>query len=399
MASLPCIKVIQFSDTHLGKTLYDYRRDEETQAILNEIVAVAREHDCDFFIHAGDVYDKFSPPSWAVEMFHDFLLELSLPGVIVRGNHDSKARLSEVRTVLRRHDIHVIVDETDPTSNSFRLKERGGEKEIFVAAMPWLSHNTTVSLSEELEDIERKIDYATTVKNYVERVCAPGKGLTIPKIFVGHAMLDAAIAGGSERALTVMDTYTVPQSIVPDYMDYGGVGHVHKRQKMPKAPTPTHYSGSTMSTTFGDGSDSRFVLILTFTPNKEGIYSLSSVEDVELSSAKKLVTLQVQDLEELRATLQSHPASQYLLKVRAPVACRYELDFRKELGNNQHILEVEYQDSARKIINEDSGIARTGLSDVVEVYGKFYETKRDSKIPSEYKEVLMRLYERFRSGE
>jgi len=395
MTALPNIRVIHFSDTHLGKTLYDDKREEESRAVLQEIQDIACRRECDFFVHAGDVYDKFNPPSWAVELFHDFILGLNMPGVIVRGNHDSKARLSEVRTLLSRHEVNVVVDECSLEENSFIIKNGG--KELFVAAMPWVPHSSVVKLAQESEDIDRKIDYASTVVADAASLCAPAENISIPKVFLGHAMLDAAIAGGSERALTVMDAYTVPQTMVPSFMDYGAFGHVHKGQQMPKSEVPCYFPGSTTFTTFGDGDDPRAVLIAEFSADEDGVYHLSSVDQELITSAKKLETICVKDLDSLEKELASKPESDYLLKVRAPVGCRFELEFRQAIGRASHILDVEYQVSEKDIANAASRLDNTNLSDVVEVYGKFYNHKRNGALPSDHRALISDMLDRFKS--
>ena len=54
-------------------------------------------------ILAGDIYDKPVPPAEAVELFDEFLVDLSRRGLqtfIISGNHDS-ASLSARSTALR----------------------------------------------------------------------------------------------------------------------------------------------------------------------------------------------------------------------------------------------------------------------------------------------------------
>ena len=52
------MKLLHTSDWHVGKTLKGRTRLDEQKAVLAEIVALAKEHEVDAVLIAGDLYEN-----------------------------------------------------------------------------------------------------------------------------------------------------------------------------------------------------------------------------------------------------------------------------------------------------------------------------------------------------
>ena len=83
------MKFIHISDLHLGKRVNEFSMLEDQRDILKKILTVVDEEKPEAVFIAGDVYDKSIPPIEAIQLFDDFLCQLSRKKVqtfIISGN-------------------------------------------------------------------------------------------------------------------------------------------------------------------------------------------------------------------------------------------------------------------------------------------------------------------------
>jgi len=385
------IRVVQFADTHLGKQLYNHSREAETEDILNEIVEISKDKKCDFFVHGGDVYDVFSPPSWAVKLFNGFLRKLAIPGVVVSGNHDSRTKLEESSDLYDLLGIKLVTGHST-TKNVFTLENNG--KSINFGAIPWVSSSSIIDFSEN-NTSERKIKYSETVKKYALELCKNlSKKENGPKFLATHAMIDSAIADGSEKALTIMDTYTVPKTIFSKDIDYAAIGHIHRGQEIDGAPCPAVYSGSTRAETFGDKSGRKHIVIVDFIyDGSNWIYS--EYEKVELKSPKKLINLSVEKTTDFSKIKMGNPERE-LIKLRAPSDMRFDFDLRAFIKSNKNIIHVEYSAilQRHKILEVDQKKV-SSPDGMLDVYLNYVDNVKKQELSKEYKDTVTEIFNDF----
>src|SRR5207253_97860 len=86
-------RLLHTSDWHLGHTLYGHSRDEDFDAVLAEIVAIAQESQPDLIVHSGDLFHSSRPAARDLMRAMRTLDELAAvaPTVVLAGNHDSPA--------------------------------------------------------------------------------------------------------------------------------------------------------------------------------------------------------------------------------------------------------------------------------------------------------------------
>ena len=84
------MEVFHLSDLHLGKRVNEFSMLEDQKYILAQILRRIDEERPDGVILAGDIYDKPVPPAEAVEVFDEFLFELSQRGL----QADSRRKVS-----------------------------------------------------------------------------------------------------------------------------------------------------------------------------------------------------------------------------------------------------------------------------------------------------------------
>ncbi len=86
------MRIIHTSDWHLGQNFYTKSRKNEHQAFLEWLLEQILEYEVNALIVAGDIFDTGAPPSYAREMYNQFVVELQKTQcalVVLGGNHDS----------------------------------------------------------------------------------------------------------------------------------------------------------------------------------------------------------------------------------------------------------------------------------------------------------------------
>ena len=74
------MRILHLADLHLGRALGELSREAEQRALVNEIITLADELDVAATLIAGDVFDAFTPPAWAEDLFFELLDGLAAGG-------------------------------------------------------------------------------------------------------------------------------------------------------------------------------------------------------------------------------------------------------------------------------------------------------------------------------
>ena len=128
------MKLIHLSDLHLGKRVNEFSMMEDQKYILKQILQRIDEEQPDGVILAGDIYDKPVPPAEAVELFDEFLVDLSRRGLqtfIISGNHDSAERLAFGGRLMEGSGIH-FAPVFDAKVAPLHLEDELGTVDVFL---------------------------------------------------------------------------------------------------------------------------------------------------------------------------------------------------------------------------------------------------------------------------
>ena len=104
------MKIMHLSDLHIGKRVNEYSMLQDQDYILKEILNIIDNEKVETVIIAGDVYDKSVPSAEAVELFDEFLYDLSsrnLNVLIISGNHDSPERIAFGGRLISKSKIYL----------------------------------------------------------------------------------------------------------------------------------------------------------------------------------------------------------------------------------------------------------------------------------------------------
>lgn len=278
------MKVLHTSDWHVGRRIRGRDRSEEHREVLAELVDLARRHQVDLTLVAGDVFDTASPTPTAEQIVWRALLDLSevAPVLVVAGNHDNPGRLDAVAPILERAGVTVIGAPRPPGDGGVVTIEELGIK---VAMLPFVSQRSIV----KAEDImgSDPDEHAGQYEDRMRRIVAAltdDMGTDTVNMLVGHLTVYGGLAGGGERTAHIFG-YAIPASLFPGHLSYVALGHLHRQQKMPHS-SPVWYSGSPLQLDFGEVADQKGALLVKAEPGRP-----ATVEELPLHRGRRLMEL------------------------------------------------------------------------------------------------------------
>ncbi len=226
------MKIYHISDLHIGRDLGGYDLIVEQQYTLDKIVELVKLNSIKYLLLAGDIFDKYNPSNEAMALFDKFLMDLaklSTRVIIITGNHDSKPKLSYLKSFLEKDNIYIY------TSIPKEMVSFDDDKISFLP-IPYLHEYELYNIYGDLGNTPNEI-YEAIINNFNENV---NKEHT--KICLCHNLIVGGITSKSERILSVGGLDAMPNTLFKDF-DYTALGHLHINQKM---GDKIYYSGSIM---------------------------------------------------------------------------------------------------------------------------------------------------------
>ncbi|NQY36487.1 MAG: exonuclease subunit SbcD [Alteromonadaceae bacterium] len=277
------MRIIHTSDWHLGQHFYGKSRANEHQQFLTWLLEQVKEQGVDAIIVAGDIFDTGTPPSYAREMYFDFIVnihQLNCQLVVLAGNHDSVAMLGESRQLLGSLSTHVIPAVTDNIDQQvFALNDKEGQAKAIICAIPFIRPRDVIksqagqSASVKQQSLQQAIsDHYQKLFVYAESLAKKLVGKSaenqqLPIIATGHLTTVGASTTDSVRDIYIGTLEAFPASAFPK-ADYIALGHIHRSQKVNKDDC-IRYCGSPIPLSFDEVKQDKQVLLLDFCENKE----------------------------------------------------------------------------------------------------------------------------------
>lgn len=265
------MKLIHTSDWHLGQHFMGKSRQPEHQAFLNWLIETAVQNQVDAIIVAGDVFDTGSPPSYARELYNQFIVSLQATGinlVILGGNHDSVAMLSESKSLLSYLSTHVIPGAFINIEDHVIVLEGNNGPIGLICAIPFLRARDIVTSIEGQSGTDKQQNLQAAISGRYEAVYAHAKekqialGGGIPIVATGHLTTVGAKSSESVRDIYIGTLDAFPSSAFPPAA-YTALGHIHRPQKV-GGSEHIRYSGSPIPLSFDELSSEKQVLIVSF---------------------------------------------------------------------------------------------------------------------------------------
>ena len=285
------MKLLHTSDWHVGKTLKGRSRLDEQSAVLAEIVDIAREHQPDAVLIAGDLYDASAPTADAQQLVVQALLALRDTGaevIAIAGNHDSAATFDAYRPLMGVAGItprRAVRTADNGGVVSFDARSTG--ERVNVAVLPFLSQRYAVRAAQLISshpgrDVQGLRRHGPRGDRQPDRTGSPPDAVNL---VMAHLTVTGGTFGGGERAAQSIFEYNVPASVFPAEAHYVALGHLHRRQTLP-APCPVVYSGSPFAVDFGEQDNTHVVCLVEVTPTTP-----AKVTDIPITAGRRLRTV------------------------------------------------------------------------------------------------------------
>lgn len=269
-------RLLHTSDWHLGRTLFGHSRDEEFDAVLAEIVAIAHESRPDLIVHSGDLFDS-SRPSWrelmrAVRALSR-LAEVA-PTVTLAGNHDSPGLfkvLGYLTGPKRGRGLFFIDRLREPDKDGVLTFDTcSGQQRIRLAVMPYVHPNRFWKRSMVFGTTYA--DYTAAMRRLQEQLAAglweghdPDRDVLV---FAAHLFIAGARPSSSERKADCEAHHAIPPQDLPP-VDYAALGHIHAPQRVAGVrAAAASYAGSPLQLDFGEAGEAKSVVIVDADPGR-----------------------------------------------------------------------------------------------------------------------------------
>jgi len=274
-------------------------RIEEHQAFLSWLLNTIKENNIDVLLVSGDIFDTGTPPNYALELYYNFLKQLSQINslnttIITAGNHDSVSTLKAPKQLLEALNVHVVVNGDEDENIIIPIKE-GDTTKAVVCAVPFL-RDSVIRQSVGGETVSDKEKLANNgIKAYYEKAFKKAKELNenSPIIAMGHLTTVGSRSSESERDIYIGGTLDIGGDYLASMFDYVALGHLHINQRV--GNEHVRYSGSPIPLSFSESKNTQKVNVVTIDNDVK-------VEELEVPLTKKLQVIKG-DLETIKKEL------------------------------------------------------------------------------------------------
>ena len=387
------MKFFHLSDLHIGKQLHCYNLKEDQQVILKEVITYAKELRPDAIVIAGDIYDKSVPSAEAVNVFDEFLTDLSeitpeIPILIISGNHDSPDRLKYASEILKRHHIYLagnVPERPEEHIEKVTLHDAYGEVNFYLLPFmkPAYVKNIFVDGTPET--------YSDAVKEIIKREKIDYKDKR--NVLVSHQFYVGEKAESPEtcdsEVFSVGGIDNVDIGSVKEF-DYVALGHLHGAQCIGKPEI--RYCGTLLKYSVSESTQNKSLTVVTLKAKGEKPeienYPLHPLRDVR----KKKGTLD-EIIKEAQETEKDDYISITLTDEIDPYKPKEQLE-----RIFSHILEirVDNQRTRTKLKEMDEELV---MKDPFTSFAEFYKEMQGREMNGEEETIMKEIFDKAKGVE
>ena len=387
------MKFFHLSDLHIGKQLHRYNLKEDQQVILKEVITYAKELRPDAIVIAGDIYDKSVPSAEAVNVFDEFLTDLSeitpeIPILIISGNHDSPDRLKYASEILKRHHIYLagnVPERPEEHIEKVTLHDAYGEMDFYLLPFmkPAYVKNIFVDGTPET--------YSDAVKEIIKREKIDYKDKR--NVLVSHQFYVGEKAESPEtcdsEVFSVGGIDNVDIGSVKEF-DYVALGHLHGAQCIGKPEI--RYCGTLLKYSVSESTQNKSLTVVTLKAKGEKPeienYPLHPLRDVR----KKKGTLD-EIIKEAQETEKDDYISITLTDEIDPYKPKEQLE-----RIFSHILEirVDNQRTRTKLKEMDEELV---MKDPFTSFAEFYKEMQGREMNGEEETIMKEIFDKAKGVE
>ncbi len=266
------MRIIHTSDWHLGQNFFNKSRKNEHQAFISWLLDIVEKQHVDAIIIAGDVFDSGTPPSYARELYNQFVVDLhqlNCTLVVLGGNHDSVATLNESKQLLSCLNAHVIANTSDElASQIIELKNRHGDTGAILCGVPFVRARDVMKSQSGSSGVEKQKQLGDAIKQHYQGLyqhavaLKKAKQLNVPILATGHLTAMGVTKTDSERDIYIgtLDGFAADGFPPADYI---ALGHIHRPQIVAKTET-IRYCGSPIPLSFDELKSTKQIIMVEF---------------------------------------------------------------------------------------------------------------------------------------
>ena len=387
------MKFFHLSDLHIGKQLHRYNLKEDQQVILKEVITYAKELRPDAIVIAGDIYDKSVPSAEAVNVFDEFLTDLSeitpeIPILIISGNHDSPDRLKYASEILKRHHIYLagnVPERPEEHIEKVTLHDVYGEVDFYLLPFmkPAYVKNIFVDGTPET--------YSDAVKEIIKREKIDYKDkrnvLFSHQFYVGEKAESPETCDSEVFSVGGIDNVDIGS--VKEF-DYVALGHLHGAQCIGKPEI--RYCGTLLKYSVSESTQNKSLTVVTLKAKGEKPeienYPLHPLRDVR----KKKGTLD-EIIKEAQETEKDDYISITLTDEIDPYKPKEQLE-----RIFSHILEirVDNQRTRTKLKEMDEELV---MKDPFTSFAEFYKEMQGREMNGEEETIMKEIFDKAKGVE
>lgn len=261
------MKILHTSDWHFGMRVGTSNYEDCQRHFIDQLCDLIEQEHVGAVLCAGDVFDSRNVGADAIALF-DYAADeicdrLSVPFIVIAGNHDSPERLAAHSRLLRHTGLYIfgtLQRDIQPV-----LLDAG---KVAVYPLPYFNRFEVATYwPKHKDEIRGQEDATLVVCDAIRESMDPSR----MNIVMSHAFIVGAELSKSDRAAEVGTATAVSKEVFADF-DYVALGHIHKPQFYEKGRI--RYSGSPLKYSFGseeqqtkgvvlidtdDGCSSRFI--------------------------------------------------------------------------------------------------------------------------------------------
>lgn len=276
------MRILHTSDWHLGQHFIGKSRAVEHQAFLTWLVQQVVALNIDAIIVAGDIFDTATPPSYARELYNQFIVQLQPTGcqlILLAGNHDSVAVLAESKDLLACLNVQVIPSVTDDIAQQLcLLNNQQQQPAALVAAIPFIRARDVLQSQAGQTERDKQLSLQQGIAAHYQQLFSQAEQynlehkLALPIVMTGHLTTLGVSLTESVRDIYIgtLEAFAADQFPKADYI---ALGHIHQAQQV-KGATDIRYSGSPIPLSFDEAKQQKQLWLLEFNGKEKQVTSV-----------------------------------------------------------------------------------------------------------------------------
>lgn len=376
------MKFIHLSDLHLGKRVNEFSMLPDQTFILRRILKIIDDERPDAVFIAGDIYDKTVPPTEAVKMFDDLLVDLARRKrqvFIISGNHDSPERIAFGGRLMDASGIH-LSPVYDGNVQPIALMDAYGECRVYMLPFVKPVHVRNAFQDEEITSCTDALRVAVRHMNVDPSV----RNVLIAHQFViggEHCDSEDVSVGGADG---------VDASVFEPF-DYVALGHLHGPQYI--GSRRIRYCGTPLKYSFSEKDHQKSVTVVEMAEKGS-----LTVREIPLTPER--------DLREIRGTYDELMLRENYVDTHRDDYLRVILTDEEDVPNAMarlrtvypNIMKLDYDNTRTRTSPSIAQVETLEKKSEMELFGEFYEQQNGRALSDEQRALAASLFERIREG-